>query len=195
MLCLGAYGEDMDFFALKGAVERILAGLRIEDVRFVADKTNPSYHPGRCAAVYAGDKLLGVMGQIHPLTAQNYGVDAELYTAELWLDAMLACRAGTPVYRPLPRFPAVTRDIAVTVAAAIPAADLQATIRAAGGETLRACRVFDVYTGAPIPQGCKSVAFSLTMRADDQTLTDEHADAIVQSVLAALKEQHNAILR
>ena len=195
VLCLGAYGEDMDFFALKGAVERILAGLRIEDVRFVADKTNPSYHPGRCAAVYAGDRLLGVMGQIHPLTAQNYGVDAELYTAELWLDAMLACRAGTPVYRPLPRFPAVTRDIAVTVAAAIPAADLQATIRAAGGETLRACRVFDVYTGAPIPQGCKSVAFSLTMRADDQTLTDEHADAIVQSVLAALKEQHNAILR
>ena len=195
VLCLGAYGEDMDFFALKGAVERILAGLRIEDVRFVADKTNPSYHPGRCAAVYAGDRLLGVMGQIHPLTAQNYGVDAELYTAELWLDAMLACRAGTPVYRPLPRFPAVTRDIAVTVAAAIPAADLQATIRAAGGETLRACRVFDVYTGAPIPQGCKSVAFSLTMRADDQTLTDDHADAIVQSVLAALKEQHNAILR
>ena len=108
---------------------------------------------------------------------------------------MLGARAGTPVYQPLPRFPAVTRDIAVTVASAIPAADLQATIRAAGGETLKDCTVFDVYTGAPIPPGCKSIAFSLTMRAEDQTLTDEHADAIMQSVLKALKEQHNAILR
>ena len=195
MLCLGAYGEDMDFFAMKGAVERILAGLRVENVRFVAETTNASYHPGRCAAVYAGEKPLGVVGQIHPLTAKNYGVDAELFAAELWLDAMLASRAGTPVYQPLPRFPAVTRDIAVTVASTIPAADLQDTIRAAGGETLRDCKVFDVYTGAPIPPGYKSVAFSLTMRADDQTLTDDHADAIMKSVLKALKEQHNALLR
>ena len=90
---------------------------------------------------------------------------------------------------------AVTRDIAVTVAAAIPAAALQDTIRAAGGETLRDCRVFDVYTGAPIPPGFKSVAFSLSMRADDQTLTDEHADAIMKDVLKALKAEHNAILR
>ena len=195
MLCLGAYGADMDFFAMKGAVESVLRGLRVENVRFVAETKNASYHPGRCAAVYAGDTPLGVVGEIHPLTAQNYGVDAELYAAELWLDAMLAARAGTPVYQPLPRFPAVTRDIAVTVESRIPAADLQATIRAAGGETLKACKVFDVYTGAPIPPGFKSVAFSLVMRSDDQTLTDDHADAIMQSVLKALKAEHNAILR
>ena len=195
MLCLGAYGADMDFFAMKGAVESVLRGLRVENVRFVAETKNASYHPGRCAAVYAGDTPLGVVGEIHPLTAQNYGVDAELYAAELWLDAMLAARAGTPVYQPLPRFPAVTRDIAVTVESRIPAADLQATIRAAGGETLKACTVFDVYTGAPIPPGFKSVAFSLVMRSDDQTLTDDHADAIMQNVLKALKAEHNAILR
>ena len=195
MLCLGAYGADMDFFAMKGAVESVLRGLRVENVRFVAETKNASYHPGRCAAVYAGDTPLGVVGEIHPLTAQNYGVDAELYAAELWLDAMLAARAGTPVYQPLPRFPAVTRDIAVTVESRIPAADLQATIRAAGGETLKACKVFDVYTGAPIPPGFKSVAFSLVMRSDDQTLTDDHADAIMQNVLKALKAEHNAILR
>ena len=195
MLCLGAYGADMDFFAMKGAVESVLRGLRVENVRFVAETKNASYHPGRCAAVYAGDTPLGVVGEIHPLTAQNYGVDAELYAAELWLDAMLAARAGTPVYQPLPRFPAVTRDIAVTVESRIPAADLQATIRAAGGETLKACKVFDVYTSAPIPPGFKSVAFSLVMRSDDQTLTDDHADAIMQNVLKALKAEHNAILR
>ena len=195
VLCLGAYGEDMDFFAMKGCVETILSGMRVEDLRFVADATNPSYHPGRCASVYAGKRLLGVMGQLHPLVAKNYGVDAELYAVELWLDAILENRAGTPVYQPLPRFPAVTRDIAVTVASAIPAAALQDTIRAAGGETLRDCTVFDVYTGAPIPPGFKSVAFSLKMRADDQTLTDEHADAIMKDVLKALKAEHNAILR
>ena len=195
MLCLGAYGADMDFFAMKGAVESVLSGMRVQDVRFAAETQNASYHPGRCATVYSGETPLGVVGEIHPLTAKNYGVDAPLYAAEIWLDAMLSARGGTPVYQPLPRFPAVTRDIAVTVASTIPAAALQDTIRAAGGETLRDCTVFDVYTGAPIPPGFKSVAFSLTMRADDQTLTDDHADAIMQSVLKALKEQHNALLR
>ena len=82
---IGAAAVGMDFFQLKGAVERILAGLRITDVTFEAEHDNPSYHPGRCAKVYAGGKLLGVLGQIHPLAAANYGVDAELYTAELWL--------------------------------------------------------------------------------------------------------------
>ena len=195
LLCLGGYGGGMDFFQLKGAVERILAGLRITDVTFEAEHDNPSYHPGRCAKVYAGGKLLGVLGQIHPLAAENYGVDAELYTAELRLDGMLAARGATPVYTPLPRFPAVTRDIAIVCAADIPVAKLSACILAAGGQYLKGCELFDVYTGAPIPAGYKSVAFSLTLRADDQTLTDDHAEETMQSVLKALKETFNATIR
>ena len=195
VLCLGAYGADMDFFAMKGCVEAILSGMRVENVSFRAETSNPSYHPGRCAAVWAGEKYLGVMGQLHPLTAGNYGVDTELYTAELWLDAILESRGGTPVYQPLPRFPAVTRDISVTCAADIPVAMLQACIRKAGGELLRDCRLFDVYTGAPIPDGLKSVSFSLAMRSDDQTLTDDHAEEIVSSVLEALKKAYNAVMR
>ena len=195
VLCLGAYGEDMDFFAIKGVVEEILKGLRVEDVSFRAENGNPSYHPGRCAAVYAGEECLGVVGQLHPLTAANYGVDAELYTAELWLDAMLAHRGATPVYQALPRFPAVTRDISVTCASSIPVAMLQACIRKAGGELLRECSLFDVYTGAPIPEGQKSVSFSLKMRADDQTLTDDHAEEIVNAVLEALKNAYQAVMR
>ena len=185
----------MDFFQLKGAVERILAGLRITDVTFEAEHDNPSYHPGRCAQVYAGGKLLGVLGQIHPLAAENYGVDAELYTAELRLDGMLAARGATPVYTPLPRFPAVTRDVAIVCSADIPVAKLAACILAAGGQYLKGCELFDVYTGAPIPAGYKSVAFSLTLRADDQTLTDDHAEETMQSVLKALKETFNATIR
>ena len=162
---------------------------------FEAEHDNPSYHPGRCAKVYAGGKLLGVLGQIHPLAAANYGVDAELYTAELWLGELLAARGATPVYTPLPRFPAVTRDIAIVCAADIPVAKLSACILAAGGQYLKGCELFDVYTGAPIPVGYKSVAFSLTLRADDQTLTDDHAEETMQSVLKALKETFNATIR
>ena len=195
LLCLGGYGGGMDFFQLKGAVERILAGLRITDVTFEAEHDDPSYHPGRCAKVYAGGKLLGVLGQIHPLAAANYGVDAELYTAELRLDGMLAARGATPVYTPLPRFPAVTRDVAIVCSADIPVAKLSACILAAGGQYLKGCELFDVYTGAPIPAGYKSVAFSLTLRADDQTLTDDHAEETMQSVLKALKETFNATIR
>ena len=111
---------------------------------------------------------------------QNYGVDAELYTAELRLDGMLAARGATPVYTPLPRFPAVTRDVAIVCSADIPVAKLSACILAAGGQYLKGCELFDVYTGAPIPVGYKSVAFSLTLRADDQTLTDDHAEETMQ---------------
>ncbi|MBS1403296.1 MAG: phenylalanine--tRNA ligase subunit beta [Oscillospiraceae bacterium] len=195
MLCLGAYGSDMNFFKLKGAVESILGGLRVEGLSFEADSTNPSYHPGRCAKVFAGETKLGVIGQIHPRVAANYGVDTELYTAELKLDAMLHARGATPVYVPLPRFPAVTRDIAVVCDAALPVARLEACILGAGGQYLKRCELFDVYTGAPIPAGMKSVAFSLELRADDQTLTDEHADETMSAVLTALKETCNASIR
>ena len=194
LLCLGGYG-GMDFFQLKGAVERILAGLRITGVTFEAESSNPSYHPGRCAKVYAGGKLLGVLGQIHPLVAANYGVDTEFYTAELQLGEMLAERGATPVYTPLPRFPAVTRDVAVVCSADIPVAKLSQCILAAGGQYLKGCELFDVYTGAPIPAGYKSVAFSLTLRADDQTLTDDHAEETMQSVLKALEETFHATIR
>ena len=195
LLCLGGYGGGMDFFQLKGAVERILAGLRITNVTFEAESGNPSYHPGRCAKVYAGGKLLGVLGQIHPLAAANYGVDTELYTAELQLGEMLTERGATPVYTPLPRFPAVTRDVAVVCSADIPVAKLSQCILAAGGQYLKGCELFDVYTGAPIPAGYKSVAFSLTLRADDQTLTDDHAEETMQSVLKALEETFHATIR
>ena len=99
VLTLGAYGDNMDFFALKGAVEAVLKQLRIENVRFLADSENPSYHPGRCAKVFSGDRLLGVLGQVHPHVAGNYGVDAELYAAELRFDALYESKGAQPVYQ------------------------------------------------------------------------------------------------
>ncbi len=195
ILTLGTYGAKVSFFSVKGLVEAILRDLRAEKVSFEAWTDNPSYHPGRCAKVFADGKYLGVFGQSHPLVAANYGVDTELYCAELSLSALLDSCGSDPIYKPLPKFPAVTRDIAVVCDKAIPVAKLIDCITAAGGKYLKNCALFDIYTGSHIAQGKKSVAFSLTLRADDQTLTDEHAEETMKSVLDALEKTFGAVMR
>ena len=195
IVSIGAYGPEMNFFKLKGWVEALLEEMKLGKLRFEAEKENPSYHPGRCAKVYAGDSYVGVLGQIHPAVAENYGVDTELYCAELSFEAIFALQGGTPVYTPLPKFPSVTRDIAVVCDRDIPVGRLLDCIMENGGEYLKDCSVFDVYTGSHIAPGKKSVAFSLTMRSDDQTLTDEHAGDTVKAVLSALEKNYGAVIR
>ena len=195
VLTLGAYGDGMDFFALKGAVEAVLKQLRIENVRFLADSENPSYHPGRCAKVFSGDRLLGVLGQIHPHVAGNYGVDAELYAAELRFDALYESKGSQPLYQPLPKFPAVTRDIAVVCDASVTVGELEDAIRKGAKGLLKDAALFDIYTGTGIAPGKKSVAFNLTLRADDRSLPAEEADADVKSILTALEQECGAVLR
>ena len=194
-LSLGAYGDGVDFFAFKGGIETLLRELRIADVKFEACTDNASYHPGRCTCVYAGETLLGVFGQIHPLVAANYGVDSEIYTAELSFEAMYEMRGGIPVYQPLPKFPAVTRDIAVVCDEAVTVGALEESIRCGAKGLLKDVSLFDIYRGPGVAIGKKSVAFSLVLRADDRSLTGEEADEDVQSILAALKADHNAVLR
>ena len=195
VLTLGAYGAGMDFFALKGSVEAVLKQLRIENVRFLADSENPSYHPGRCAKVFSGDRLLGVLGQVHPHVAGNYGVDTELYAAELRFDALYESKGAQPVYQPLPKFPAVTRDIAVVCDKAVTVGELEDAIRKGAKGLLKDVALFDIYTGVGIAPGKKSVAFNLTLRADDRSLTAEEADADVKSILTALEQECGAVLR
>ena len=195
ILSLGAYGDGMDFFTLKGGIEAILRACRIKDVRFEACTDNASYHPGRCAKVYAGDVELGVFGQIHPLVAATYGVDAEIYAAELRFDALYSVRGGIPVYRPLPKFPAVTRDIAVVCAESVTVGALEDCIRRGAKGLLKKVELFDIYRGIGVAPGSKSVAFSLTLRADDRSLTGEEADEDVKSILALLEAELGAKLR
>ena len=195
ILSLGAYGSDMDFFNMKGVIETLFEQFHTEDVWFEAETRNPSYHPGRCAKVFAGGKEIGVFGQIHPAVAANYGVDAEIYCAELSFEAMLEVKGGLPVYRPLPKFPASTRDIAVVCDAGIPVAKLSRCIKTAGGAVLEQVELFDVYQGKGVAEGKKSVAFNLTLRAEDRSLTGEEAEACVKKILAKLEEEYNAVLR
>lgn len=194
-LSLGAYGDGVDFFSFKGSIETLLHELRITDVKYVACTDNDSYHPGRCAKVYAGETYLGVFGQIHPLVAANYGMDTEVYTAELSFDAMYEKRGDIPVYQPLPKFPAVTRDIAVVCDEAVTVGALEESIRRGAKGLLKDVSLFDIYRGSGVAIGKKSVAFNLVLRADDRSLTGEEADEDVQSILAALKADYNAVLR
>ncbi len=195
VLALGAYGDGIDFFSFKGTVEGILREAKVSDVRFDICQDNPAYHPGRCALVYAGDRLLGVFGQIHPLVALGYGIEAEVYAAELSFEALYEVRGGKPEYQPLPKFPAATRDIAVVCAEPVTVGALESCIRDAAGGLLREVTLFDIYRGPGILPGCKSVAFSLVLRADDRSLTSEEADAAMQSIVGALADKLDAHLR
>ena len=195
ILTLGAYGGGMDFYTLKGTVEELCDTLRISGVEYVPVRDDPSYHPGRCAAVYAGGEYLGRFGQVHPLVAKNYGVSEELYAAELDFPAMFAHRTTELYYAPLPRFPAVMRDISLVCDDALTAGELEKCIRRAGGEYLESVEVFDVYKGANIPEGKKSISFARALRAGDQTLTDDHADEAVAAILDALAREYGAVIR
>jgi len=195
VLSMGAYGPDMDFFRLKGAAESVLEALRIRGAVFTAETNDPSFHPGRCAVVTAAGKRLGVLGQIHPQVAANYGADCELYAVQLDFEAMLSVRGPEPTYTPLPRYPAVARDLAVVCDSKVTAAQLEGAIRASGGALLKGVRLFDVYTGPGVPEGKRSTAWSLTLRSDDGTLTDDHADAAVKDILKALADRFGASLR
>ena len=198
VLTLGAYGEGFSFYGLKGAVEAILKDLRAEEVRFETPDEFPgavSYHPGRRAAVWAGSDCLGIIGQIHPNVAKAFGVDGELYCAELSFDELMLARGAGAEYVPLPKFPSVTRDIAVVCDEAVTVGKLEQAIRKGAKGLLKEAALFDIYRGKGIGEGKKSVAFNLILRADDRSLTSEEADEDVKSILAALEQDCGAHLR
>ncbi len=195
MLVLGTYGADESFFTLKGELDAIFAGIRTQKVTYTAVKDNPSYHPGRCAKVTVGGVDVGFIGQIHPLVAENYGIDADVYCAEISFTKLFDLRLPDATYVPLPKYPAVTRDLSFLCDEAVTVAAVEDVITAAAGKLLRDVRLFDIYRGTGIPEGKKSMAFSLSLRADDRTLTDADSEGIMNKVLFALQEKLDAVLR
>ena len=195
MLLLGTYGEGTSFFTLKGELEAIFAGLRVKKASYTAVKTNPSYHPGRCASVTIDGVEVGVIGQVHPIVAKNYGIDVEVYCAEISFTKLCGLMLPEATYTPLPKYPAVTRDLSLICDEAVTVAEIEDVITAAAGKLLRGVKLFDIYRGTGVPEGKKSMAFSLELRADDRTLTDTDSEGVVTKVLSALKEKLNAILR
>ena len=194
-LMLGTYGTGEDFFSLKGELDAVLEALRLPAAQYTADTANPSYHPGRCARITIGGEDVGCMGQIHPLVAGNYGMDCEVYCAEIRFDKPLALQLPEATYVPLPKYPAVTRDLAILCREEVTVGEAEAVITQAAGKLLRNIRLFDVYRGTGVPEGKKSLAFSLELRADDRTLTDTDSETVTKNVLDALENQLGAVLR
>ena len=195
ILVLGSYGANESFFTIKGELEAIFTGLRLPKASYTAEKNNPTYHPGRCAKVSIGDTDVGYVGQIHPLVAKNYGMDGEIYCAEINFNALMPLRKPEPTYTPLPKYPTVSRDLSVVCDEEITVAQIENVIEKAAGKLLRSIRLFDIYRGTGIADGKKSMAFSLELRADDRTLTDTDSDQVITKVLDALKVTLNVMLR
>ena len=199
-LTIGMYGDDADFFTLKGMVETILETAGLHDCTYKACGTDAPFdeicalHPGRSAVIYAGETPIGYLGEVHPTVQKNYEIGTRTYVAKLLIDEMQPLAQTEITYQPLPKFPAITRDLSLVCADKVPVGDLQAAMKNAVGNILEQITLFDVYKGEQIAAGMKSVSFSIRMRSHEGTLTDEQADAAMKRVLKALKE-HGATLR
>ena len=156
---------------------------------------NPSYHPGRCAVISCGGDVIGVMGQIHPLVAENYNTSAEIYCAELDVPAILAHKGGLTQYKPLARVPAVTRDLALVCREEVTSGELEACIREGVGELLESVELFDVYRSEQLGAGRKSLAYTVSLRDRRRTLTDADCDEAIGRALKLLESRAGAVLR
>jgi phenylalanyl-tRNA synthetase beta chain len=180
-------GADADFVHMKGVTEALAAALRTPlGVRAVSE---PFLHPGRSAQLGRA----GVLGEVHPLVAEAWGIEATVSLFEIDLEELRA--DDVPVYRDVLTYPPVRQDIAVVVDAETPAGDVLAHVRDSAGDLLATCRVFDVYEGPQVGEGRKSLAIHLLFQAPDRTLTDEEADAAREQIVGALGERFGATLR
>ncbi|MBQ5316921.1 MAG: phenylalanine--tRNA ligase subunit beta [Oscillospiraceae bacterium] len=191
-IVFGAYGDRYDFYYIKGAVERLFDVLGIDGAEYepctgdddVFDEAH-AFHPGRCAVILIGGKKVGIMGELHPDVLENYEIGTKAYAVKLNVPDLFDAHADR-TYTPLSRFPSMARDLAVVCDDEIPVAHLEKAIAEGVGRILESVKLFDVYKGAQIESGKKSVAFSIVMRSDEATLTDEQADAAMKKALKKL---------
>lgn len=193
-ITIGMYG-GCDFYDMKGIVEELLDALKIKDADYVPETENTTFHPGRCANLVKDGKKIGVFGEVHPAVSKNFGMDTRVYICELDLNTLISFYSDSVKYKQLPKYPAVSRDIAMLIDDNINVSKIEKIIKKNAGNILEGYTLFDVYKGSQIPEGKKSVAYSVTFRADDRTLTDDEISAVFDKILAGLKEQLGAELR
>ncbi len=195
-LTLGGFGENVDFYTVKGIVETVLETAGIKGAKFVTCPGNPTYHPGRTAQVVSDNgTLLGVVGQLHPRVAENYGFDKELYAFEFDVATLFENGADNRGYKPLPKYPASTRDFAFICDEELEIGLIEETMKKAGGKLVESIELFDIYRGIQLPSGKKSIALSVTMRASDRTLTVEETEKVSQKIINDVRFKLGATLR
>ncbi|WP_124098571.1 phenylalanine--tRNA ligase subunit beta [Ruminococcus sp. Marseille-P6503] len=195
-LGIGVYdtADDFDFYSLKGIVEKIMEKAGVKEFEFERASEDSvfdeyyAFHPGRAAVVKVGGEEIAVFGELHPDVLENYGIAARAYAGKINMNELMERSSSEKLYRPLPKFPATTRDISVVCEAQLPVAEIEKAIRGAAGQILEKVSLFDVYTGEQIESGKKSVSYSLSMRSHEGTLNDEQADKTMDKIVKALEK-------
>jgi phenylalanyl-tRNA synthetase beta chain len=191
----GSGSPTLDFYDLKGVIEALTSDLHVGDVSYRPVQV-PALHPGRAAEVVVAGKGIGPFGELHPKTAEAFGLGGRpVLAGELDLEALRAALPARYVYTPVPRYPAALRDVAVIVEESVPADRVAQEIRAAGGDLLRGLRLFDLYRGDSIPAGHKSLAYALTYQSDEATLTDKEVDRAHKKIEDRLRHVLKAQIR
>lgn len=194
LVTVGLYG-NVDYFHIKGVVENILGSLGIEKFSFKRESENPSFHPGKTAALYIKKDLVGILGEVHPDAADNYGIDERCYIAELNLDVVYSYANLDKKYKALPKFPAVTRDMAILIDDNVLVQEIEDVMWKQGGNMVESIKLFDVYKGEQIPAGKKSIAYSIIYRLENKTLTDAEVNKVHDKIVRTLENKLGAQLR
>lgn len=194
-LVIGAYGEGEDFFSLKGIVTALLDGLNIEGYHFEKECNHPTYHPGRCANVIWNGHVIGTMGELHPVVMENFNIGTRTYLADIDFNIVMQLTRETSRFKPIPKYPAIERDMAVVVKDEVASYAIEKIVKDACGELLESIKWFDLYKGPQIGEGNKSLAYALTFRTLDRTLTDEDVNPLFEKALKTLEAELGAQLR
>lgn len=192
-LMMAISGEGTDFFTLKQGLEMIASKF---NVQFIYKKDLYTYlHPGRSASIYMNGSLIGYIGELHPDVCKTYKFDQRIYVAELALSEIYAGAKDALPFVELPRFPAITRDLAFVLDREIESYSLLQCVRKAGGKLLESADIFDVYQGKGIPSDKKSIAIALAFRNKERTLTDDEVNGVIKKILSDAEKQLGAVLR
>lgn len=194
ILSLGMYG-DVDYYYIKGVVDTLFERLGISRCKYLREENHPTFHPGRTANIFYKDKVLGVIGEIHPDVLENYHIKERVYISELDFDTIIEIANLERKYRPLAKYPAITRDLAIVLDREILVKDIEEKILENGEDLIEKVDLFDVYMGKQIPEDKKSVAFSITYRSSERTLKDEEVTKVHNNIINKLEETFKANLR
>lgn len=193
-LCIGLCGKE-DFYTLKDRIVKVFKTVGLEGLDFVRETDNPTFHPGRSASLWAGGERLGVLGELSYGVMENSDIRNRVYIAEIDLVACIAQSNPEKLYAPIPRYPRVTRDIALVVDRQLETKTLENFILSAGGDLVKTVALFDEYTGDQIDDRKKSLAYKIVFGAEDRTLVDEEVNTSLKRILEGLNAEYDATIR
>lgn len=191
----GVYGNGEDFFTMKARLDGILYSLGVIDSKYIKQKENKTYHTGRCADVYVGEKMIATIGEVHPIVCENFKIKKRVYIFQLYIENLKEVSNSKIIYKPIPKYPAIEKDIALVVKKEKTVGEIFDIIKKYGKKQLESVALFDIYEGVQVGLGKKSLAFKLIFRANDRTLTAEEINKLLEKILLQLEVEADAVLR